>query len=341
MSKLLICGPFPAPIGGISIHIQRLALLIEQLGVITTICDESPTIKSGLFNIRSLKLPSYLKLIYQSDIVHIHSSVGIFRFTHLLTAFILRKKTIVTIHSWRKKTISSWLWSKLLNTLASKVILVSKDIATQLSISKTKQLYFPAFIPSTASPEELPRKITQFITSAKMQDKKIFSSNAFRIIDYDNQELYGLDLCIDAFSDIEISKSAILVFCISDPSVNKDKILQYQKVINDKNLNNVIYLQIGAINFYSLLKASDISIRATNTDGDALSVRESIFLNKPCIASDCAKRPEGTVLFKNRCAASLSKAILSELRTPSSIKGEYDNASEIENFYSSLYKGIQ
>ncbi|WP_339477463.1 hypothetical protein [Pseudomonas sp. RL_5y_Pfl2_69] len=341
MCKVLICGPFPEPIGGISIHIQRLTHLVKQAGLNPKICDESSTTKPGIFNIRSLNLLTYLKLVYQAEIIHIHSSVGVFRLTHLISAFILRKKIIVTIHSWRKGCIASWLWSKTLNLLSTKVILVSEDIATRIRLPKLKQIFFPAFIPSIASPEELPAGILHFINNAIKNRKKIISSNAFRIVNHNNQELYGLDLCIDAFSDIEISKSAVLIFSISDPSVNIEKIENYQKTINDRNLSSVIYIQLGAINFYSLLSISDISIRATNTDGDALSVRESLFLNKPCIASDCTKRPEGVLLFENRSATSLAKIISNQLRTPAPVIEQNDNASKIENFYLNLYKGIQ
>lgn len=44
----------------------------------------------------------------------------------------------------------------------------------------------------------------------------------------------------------------------------------------------------------------DMFIRPTNTDGDALSIREALTLKKPAIASNVCKRPEGTVLFENR-----------------------------------------
>ncbi|WP_350600888.1 glycosyltransferase [Pseudomonas sp. 65/3-MNA-CIBAN-0223] len=339
MLNVLICGPYPAPIGGISIHIQRLAQLANNLGIKTSICDESATIKPDTFNIRSLNIIKYIKLIYSADIVHIHSSVGILRLCHLLFAFIMKKPIVVTIHSWRHGEFSSFVWTKLLSTLSTHIILVNREISERLQIPAKIIQYFPAFIPPLDAGYELPVEIEYFIETARLQGKKIVSSNAYRIMEYHGQELYGLDLCIEAFSSSILSDKAVLIFSISDPSFNREKIEQYKKFISDRQLGNTIYLQIGAIDYYNLLKLSDLSIRATNTDGDAISVRESLFLNKPCIASDCIKRPEGTYLFENRSATSLAKVIKKALRAADEINASTESLQKIENFYQNLYAG--
>ena len=337
MPKVLICGPYPDPVGGISIHIQRLALLLNNAGSETSFCDESGNKKKHIFNIRSLNIAKYAALIYKTDIVHIHSSIGLFRLIHLFFSFIMRKKSIVTIHSWRNGLISSYMWSFVFNTFCSKIIFVNKDLARHLKVNSNKQFLFPAFIPPLDSRAALPSELCTFIDSAKHQQKKIVSSNAFRIIEHDNQDLYGLDLCIDVFSKSEISDHCVLIFSISDPSANQKKIELYQKIIADRKLEQVIYLQLGAIEVYSLLTYSDISIRATNTDGDALSIRESLFLNRPCIASDCTNRPEGTQLFKNRSIDSLSESIIRTLRAPLPNRNNSGALREIESFYLKLY----
>lgn len=290
---------------------------------------------------RSLNLLKYASLLYKSDVVHIHSSVGIFRLIHLLFAFAMRKKTIVTIHSWRHGSISSCFWTYLLTTFSSKTILVNRELTKHLRIAPEKQTFFPAFIPPLDTRQKLPTEIENFINNAKLQQKKIASSNAYSILEYNHQDLYGLDLCIDAFSKPDVSELSVLIFSISEPSLNPKKIEHYQKIIRERKLDKVIYLQLGAIDFYTLLTASDISIRATNTDGDALSVRESLFLKKPCIASNCTNRPEGTLLFKDRSVASLAESILNALRAPYPTPESTGSLREIERFYLNLYTGRQ
>lgn len=341
MPRVLICGPYPDPVGGISIHIQRLALLLNKAGIETSFCDESANKKRNIFNIRSLNFVAYVSLIHKVDIVHVHSSIGLFRLIHLLFAFVMRKKSIVTIHSWRNGLISSYIWSLLFNAFCSKIIFVNKELTKRLRVDTNKQTLFPAFIPPLDTRADLPIELSEFIDSAKRRHKKIASSNAFRIIEHDHQDLYGLDLCIDVFSKVEISDSCALIFSISDPSTNQKKIESYQKIIADRALEQVIYLQLGAIDFYTLLTTSDLSIRATNTDGDALSIRESLFLNKPCIASDCTNRPEGTHLFINRSVHSLSESIIRTLRAPLPTRNNSGALREIENFYLKLYTDFQ
>lgn len=64
----------------------------------------------------------------------------------------------------------------------------------------------------------------------------------------------------------------------------------------------------GSRPFGPALARSSALLRPTNTDGDAVSVREALWLGVPVIASDVVVRPAGTVLFRNRDAESLWEA---------------------------------
>jgi hypothetical protein len=61
------------------------------------------------------------------------------------------------------------------------------------------------------------------------------------------------------------------------------------------------------ISFVRLMQQCDIMIRPTNTDGDSLSVREAIHMEKLVICSDAVSRPEQCILFKNRDLEDLVK----------------------------------
>lgn len=54
-----------------------------------------------------------------------------------------------------------------------------------------------------------------------------------------------------------------------------------------------------------LMKQCDLVLRPTNTDGDALTIREALYFGVPVIASDAVRRPTGTILFRNRDAKDL------------------------------------
>ena len=110
--------------------------------------------------------------------------------------------------------------------------------------------------------------------------------------------------------------------------------IKYINKINKEGLNEYITILTYPISFVRLMEKSDLVIRATNTDGDALTVREALYLNKPVIASDVVKRPKGTILFKNRDSDDLYKKIIETLNK----KIEPLNKENID--YLNLYKKI-
>ncbi|HRF27434.1 MAG TPA: hypothetical protein PKW54_08845, partial [Ferruginibacter sp.] len=57
-----MAGPLPPPAGGISIHIQRLAHLLQKDFSIDFI-DEASTVKPGIFHVRSLNPFAYINKV--------------------------------------------------------------------------------------------------------------------------------------------------------------------------------------------------------------------------------------------------------------------------------------
>ena len=58
-----------------------------------------------------------------------------------------------------------------------------------------------------------------------------------------------------------------------------------------------------------LIKKADILLRTTKFDGDAIAVREALFLETPVIATDNRMRPEGVNLIPIHDADALVKTI--------------------------------
>ncbi len=66
----------------------------------------------------------------------------------------------------------------------------------------------------------------------------------------------------------------------------------------------------------ALLRASDVTVRSTFVDGDAITVREALAFGVPVVASDTAFRPEGVTLFRRGDVSDLM-AKLSQVLTRS------------------------
>lgn len=307
--KVLLIGPFPPPFGGVSVHIQRLSNLLNSYFTIN-IVDESRNIKASIFNIRTLKAFRYLSLIKRSDIIHIHSGKYILRLLHFMVAKIFHKQIIFTVHAYPengKKIIEKYV-DNVVFSKADKVVFVSEKIAKNFNL---RQSYIrEAFLPPNLEQEvSLPIDLISWIKRKKEQGYFICSGNAWRLDVYNNEDLYGLDLFIEVANFCKINNIKIaFVFTISDPD-GKVNLKEYRQLIKKYDIKDTIYINESAISFIRLIIESEIILRPTNTDGDALTIREGIYFNKIVIASDIVKRPDETILFQNRSSNSLNKKI--------------------------------
>ena len=116
--------------------------------------------------------------------------------------------------------------------------------------------------------------------------------------------------------------------CVSDPSG------QYAEKYHGIHFNNVLLIT-EKHSFYRIIEMSDIIIRPTATDGDALSIKEGLYLKKKVIATDRVDRPDGVILFHYNDAESLTKALVSNSPISNSFHGENVTSSLI-NIYNSL-----
>lgn len=303
-TKILMCGPFPAPVGGVSVHVSRLCRRLSDLGFEVSRCDESPNKKDGIFNIRSLDFVRYLARVRACDIVHVHSSVHMFRLTHIISCVVLNKPVVVTVHSWRAGPLLTTIWRLLFRLPAVEVIYVSEAIRNRIQLPGS---VIPAYVPPDIEhEEELPEILIRWIRSARQQKNHIAVSNAYKLVAYNTDDLYGLDLCIDAVSKVE---HLAFVFVIANPECATEQIDTYRRRIEILGISGRFLIYEGSVSFTRLLQISDISVRATNTDGDALSVRESLHLSCKTVASDCCPRPHGVMSFQSRNSDDLARKL--------------------------------
>jgi len=333
MKKVVIIGPYTS-IGGVSIHIRRLMLLLKEYYVFQII-NESPSKSSdsNVLNIREGNVFKYFEAICSAEIAHIHSGIYWLRFIHVLFSKLLFKQVILTIHSYRNKSLSEKILTHLSIFFSNNLIIVSEEIRDALRIREHPIL--PAFIPPAINNEEkLPEDLIQLIKSK--ENKQIISANAFQIATFNNEDLYGIDMCIDCARYFRKNKiDAYIIFIIASLQNGKELFSMYSQSIQNEKLEDYIILYPKPISFVRLILKSNIILRPTNTDGDALTIREALYLNKPVIASDVVKRPRGTTLFKTRDFADLINKLESILQHSSK---KLHNSSKID--YKEIYRKI-
>lgn len=338
---LLIAGPLAPPAGGVSIHIDRLSSLLQNDFFIDYI-DEASKLKPAYFNIRSGNLFTYLRKIAACDVFHIHTGNRLLKKIHLVTGRLMGKKIIVTIHGFgKKRTAIGFYIDSLFYRLANKIILVNPDIKKQLTIPESKCIYQHAFLPPKLEQEDpLPEEILEFIKRAKASGNDLLCANASRLNMHKGQDLYGLDMCIELLKDLNNEgRSVSLIFVLSNESNNKVLLGKYMQEVHDAALEDKFLLVRQNISFIRLIEACDAVLRPTNTDGDALTVREALFLGKKVIASDIVERPAGTALFKTRDRTDLAKVTahkLDELHRNGGKESYTANTDSYKSFYKTL-----
>jgi glycosyltransferase involved in cell wall biosynthesis len=92
----------------------------------------------------------------------------------------------------------------------------------------------------------------------------------------------------------------------------------------------------------SFWREADVTVRATNTDGNSLAVLEALWLGVPVVASDCVERPAGSVLFRTRDASDLAhklESVLSDLPTARARARAVTHPGSVQAF-SDLYDAL-
>jgi glycosyltransferase involved in cell wall biosynthesis len=292
---LLIIGPVCGAPGGVNIHIRRLAKLLENDFRFSYI-DESREIDINTYNVRSKQFFPFLKLLKASDIVNIHSAIGVLRLLYTLLAKLFLKKVVLVIHAWNpNKSLLTTVFTKLSIKLADKTILVNKSMSRYLNVADFIEL--PAFIP----PDESEFKALPNALLKKIEDQsgKLIIANAFRVDILNGKDVYGIDSCIELARRLKAdSLKAKIYFVISNITYNVDVLDRYLNSIIAEELGDFIEIIPKSLSFISFMTYADIVLRPTSTDGDALTIREALYLKKDIIASDVVTRPYGTTLYQ-------------------------------------------
>ena len=300
--KVLIFGPVPPPAGGISIHIARLKHLIQNDFSIDFI-DESCVIKQDYFSIKSFNPFIYLKKISSADILFIQTGGSHLRKFHILIGKLFLKKIIVTVHGYSKvKKLPFLLIDSLFFQLCNKIILVNPYIFKRLYLSRSKCVFQHAFIPPIMLEEiDLPYYINDWFDLSKQKRNIILCANASRLNIFEKEDLYGLDMCIEVTKRlVSNGYSVSCIYTVSSLENCDELFLKYQQSIIELNLQENFLLLNGIFSFPKIIDNADIVLRPTNADGDAITIREALFLGKSILASDIVQRPQGTLLFKTR-----------------------------------------
>ena len=314
--NLLIIGKLPLPIGGVTIHVQRLTEWLDKIGY-----------NYIFYDLRTFNIRSFANGIREAKYAHIHCSSPALKVIFTILCILFKTKSIVTFHG--NLGVYSFFKNQLdflSLRLSSYPIVLNEGSYIQGRKYNARVLRQEAYRPALNVPEDLKSDSLNAIETLRKESSFVVCTNAFNwLIDNNNKEVYSITKLVSFFTAYPAWG-----LIISDPSGNC-------KAHLGKEPRNILFVDYPHT-FINILRLSDCFVRYTTTDGDSLSIHEALDNNIPVIATDVVSRPEGTVIVKIDDYNMLEQALLDISERPAT-KSSYSQNSrypDIIQFYINL-----
>lgn len=275
----LIIGRIPPPIGGVTIHVQRLIDTLNRNGF-----------KYRFIELNISNIPKIIINIFRYSCFHLHSSRVYLQFFFSFLSKLFNRNSIITYHGDLSRYTGFKNKLVLLSIRLSKYPIVLNENSLKIALSHNKNSQrISSFIPPV-NEAQISEETVSKIKTLQSRYTKVFATNAYMFTyDKNNTEIYGILDLIDVFNN---HNDFSLI--ISDPSGD-----YYKYIIENRiNVNQNILILNHPHSFCEILKLSDASIRNTSTDGDSLSIKESLYYNKLTFATNVVSRSKGVITYK-------------------------------------------
>ena len=305
--RILLVSPMPPAMGGISVSTQRLKDNLEADGYDVTTYNVQPRhirfiphTLVLLFN--TLWIPFYILFHRRFDIIHFHISSHWRRVYLWLTRFMFKGATVIyTIHGNIEDVLAGKMAGKILSAADYLICVRPGDKAKLPPKAAAKACEIPAFImPADISGLFLPEDIERFVSRNGDNELPLLVFNGLVVLTEQYPDLYGFRDFADALRILAEKHPGLpALIIVNDTTLDGAKNSFVDKLRD--SLSTLPSAKIVTFSQFSLLPVFShknvIYVRPTKTDGDSLSVREALALGASVVASDVAKRPDGTILY--------------------------------------------
>jgi len=312
---VLQLGPYPPPDGGISRNMLALRdELISQghcCSIIATSKTSDPVDEPNVYHPRSALALLCLLITVKHDILHLHIGGDI---TNRVLALALTctifgsKQSILTVHSgaWpltdAARNAAPGSWSGKIFRRFRRLIAVNEKIADvfyRYGVADEKiKVVLPFSLTPPAADVIVPDRLSRFYAD----HKPVLLAVGGLEKDYDPlQQIAAL-----AYVRKEYPDAGLMI--VGDGSMRTEveatvaKGAHADSIMLAGNVPHEVVLH--------LIRDADIMLRTTLFDGDAISVREALYLGTPVIATDNGMRPKGVRLILNNDRNALVREIL-------------------------------
>lgn len=345
MKIIYFWGTPPPPIGGMTVHIERLAFHLSKNKWKIIFFNFS----NHTHNLDSVKKINNLLFWYFSlfffnkkSIHYVITTRTSIRF--LASLLVLSGQKVILREGGRdlQKSSKSSFILNFINILSLKLctnfIGVNKDICDFAKKYKSEKKVF--HINGFIYPPDLdtlpPDEIISFFGDSKLR----FVTSG-QIESSSEEDIHGLWNIIPLVKSLT-EKNIDIKLCVVSYNYGKDNTRyrnEYKKLINDQGISKNILFYHSNIQLWPILKYSNFFIRSAITDGDSNAVREALVFNNTVFCSDCVERPKHCITYKTNDNNDLIDKILTFIESGSKKNKDINfskNEDKIENLLINL-----
>lgn len=307
-------GAWPPPIGGVTVHVRRLSLLLRDRGCRVRVIDVSGRPKAFPSGIKGsvlrgprilqvLGIAAKLARIPRDALVHVHvSALGSVRILLPIAPAIFRHRLILTIHGGSFTDWSNQMTPRERKTLrrlldaVNRVVVVNEDqrqaLIDRLHVPAERISVVPAFL-LEREPEPAP------LPDLPPGDAPLALVSGIGV------PIYWWEGLLDAVERMGSKlRWALSVYMEYAPGYF-DEIQRRAAALP----NVALIRDLDPPAFQNLLAHSDLFVRPTLVDGDSVALREALAAGKPVVASDAVPRPAGVTLFRSEDVDDLVRVV--------------------------------
>jgi glycosyltransferase involved in cell wall biosynthesis len=336
--RVLLLGPYPPPHGGVQANLSAIRDALQQRGIhcpVIALTRPGVAATDDTDGVDVHRPRNALELVWhllrlRYDIAHLHFGgnlttrlIGL----TLLCALIPGKRSVLTFHSGgypsspagktaRRRTLRGFVFRRL-----DRIIGVNAEIVEMFKKFGVRpdrvRLIYPHAVTLPSPDTLMPEALQSFL---KSHEPVMLAVGML-------EPEYNLPLQIEVLGLVRQRFPQAGLIMIGSGSLEEEllQLIEAQPYADDIMLCGDVKHEVTV----SVIASSDLMLRITVYDGDSISVRESLHLGTPVIATDNGMRPEGVDLISSPEINSLHQAI--EKRLAQNSPRELNHAPDLEN----------
>lgn len=345
---VLQLGPYPPPEGGINRNILAiradLAAAGDETSVIATSRSTRVVEERGVFHPRSPFALLRLLASIKRDVTHLHVGGKISARVlglALVSALLSRGPSVLTLHSGgypqTKEGRSARRWSVrgFIFRMFDRVIVVNeqlREVFLNYGVAPARVSVILPYVNELPDPSvEIPEHLSDF---ARKSGPILLTVGLL-------EPEYDLAMQIDVMEGVVNEHPNAGLMIVGSGSLEAE--LRDHIASKPYHANILLAGDVPHAVTLRLIEMADILLRTTRFDGDAISVREALFLDTPVIATDNGMRPKGVDLVPIGGRSELASAIGSIAKNPRSKQrpdsNDRSNIKAVIDIYRELVSG--